>query len=238
MITFLEGRIESVDSDGIVLLCGGIGFRLLCSARTLERMTPRTPRTTQDEEVRLFVVLQARDGDLKLYGFFEASERDAFQLLLSVQGIGGKLALAVLSQFDSAAFARAITQGDKASLQAVSGLGARTAQRLIVELEGKTDALLATFETPAREGSAQPSVRLSADERLWHDLADALGSLGFERLETTRTLQALRRAPPPENLNEALRQALKMLRPHTRPPNFEVEVENNETAATTSPTRR
>ncbi len=210
MIAFLEGRIETLDDGGVVLLCGGvgIGFRLLCSAHTRTRLT-------QGEEARLFVVLQARDGDLKLYGFFEAAERDAFQLLLSVQGIGGKLALTVLSHLERTALARAITAHDKASLQAVPGLGARTAQRLITELEGKMGALhdaLAASANTRLANTPQPS----DDERLWLDLADALESLGFDRTEIGRTLQALRREEKPESLNEALRKALKRLRPSPR----------------------
>ncbi len=225
MIAFLEGRIETLDDSGVVLLCGGvgIGFRLLCSAHTRARMT-------EGEETRLFVVLQARDGDLKLYGFFEPAERDAFQLLLSVQGIGGKLALTVLSHLERTALARAITAHDKASLQAVPGLGARTAQRLITELEGKMgalhDALAASADTRLAN-ALQPS----DDERLWLDLADALESLGFERAETGRALQALRREEKPESLNEALRKALKMLRPSRR-------TERDETATSRTQARR
>ncbi len=212
MIAFLEGRIETADSEGIVLLCGGIGFRLLCSAHTRARMT-------QGEEARLLVVLQAREGDIRLYGFFDAAERDTFLLLLSVQGIGGKLALAVLSRFECAELARAIAGHDKASLQAVSGLGARTAQRLVSELEGKMDAPPATFGARgvhALPRATQPSPQLSDEEGLWRDLGEALESLGFERAETTRTLQALRREEPPATLNEALRKALKRLRPSPR----------------------
>ena len=214
MIAFLEGRVETTDVGSIVLLCGGIGFRLLCSARTRARVA-------EGEQARLFVVLQAREGDIRLYGFFDAGERDTFQLLLSVQGIGGKLALAVLSQMEREALARAIAEGDKASLQAVSGLGARTAQRLISELEGKMGALPIAF---AATSAAQPSV----EQRLWHDLAEALESLGFDRSETTRALQALRHEEQPATLDEALRKALKRLRPSPR-------TERDEAAASPAP---
>ena len=233
MIAFLEGRVETTDVDGIVLLCGGIGFRLLCSAYTRARVT-------QGEEARLFVVLQAREGDIRLYGFFDAAERDTFRLLLSVQGIGGKLALAALSQLEYKALVRAITERDKASLQAVSGLGARTAQRLISELEGKMDALPAfDARAPHAESSAHSSAHSSShssahpfvEERLWHDLGEALESLGFERAETTRTLQALRREGAPESLNEALRKALKRLRPSPR-------TQRDEAAVSPPPARR
>ena len=216
MIAFLEGRVETTDVGGIVLLCGGIGFRLLCSARTRARVT-------EGEQARLFVVLQAREGDIRLYGFFDAGERDTFQLLLSVQGIGGKLALAVLSHLEREALARAIAEGDKASLQAVSGLGARTAQRLISELEGKMGTLHDSFANPFADSFAspsaatfQPSVQPSVEQRLWHDLAEALESLGFDRSETTRALQALRHEEQPATLDEALRKALKRLRPSPR----------------------
>ena len=216
MIAFLEGRVESTDVGGIVLLCGGIGFRLLCSARTRARVT-------EGEQARLFVVLQAREGDIRLYGFFDVGERDTFQLLLSVQGIGGKLALAVLSHLEREALARAIAEGDKASLQAVSGLGARTAQRLISELEGKMGALHDSF-ADTFQSSVQPSV----EQRLWHDLAEALESLGFDRSETTRVLQALRHEEQPATLDEALRKALKRLRPSPR-------TERDEAAASPAP---
>ena len=226
MIAFLEGRVETTDVGGIVLLCGGIGFRLLCSARTRARLT-------EGEQARLFVVLQAREGDIRLYGFFDVGERDTFQLLLSVQGIGGKLALAVLSHLEREALARAIAEGDKASLQAVSGLGARTAQRLISELEGKMSALHDSFADPFVDSFADPVAATSAaqpsvEQRLWHDLAEALESLGFDRSETTRVLQALRHEEQPATLDEALRKALKRLRPSPR-------TERDEAAASPAP---
>ncbi len=211
MIALLEGIVEEISPENsppaAVLLCNGVGYHLLCSKRTCSHLKV-------GERLRLFVSSQTRDGELRLYGFFERAERDCFDLLIGVQGVGGKLALVVLSHFDSANLARAILSGDQKSLQGVSGLGTRTAQRLVVELEGKMSkpSIIASLEATAWRADETGEASTASDP-LWRDLADALGALGFERSEITRTLETLRRIERPDSLDSALRQALKILRP-------------------------
>ena len=219
MIALLEGIVAELtranQSSAVVLLCNGVGYQLLCSNRTCSRLKA-------GEQTRLFVSSQTRDSELRLYGFFDRAERDCFELLIGVQGVGGKLGLAILSHFASASLARAVLSGDKASLQEVSGLGVRTAQRLVVELEDKMrkPAIIASIEsatlptdTSETLGETLPSSNSFGDP-LWNDLTEALERLGFERAEINRTLGSLRRAEQrPDSIDSALRQALKILRP-------------------------
>ncbi len=234
MIAVLEGNVEDITYESptqatspmsVILLCNGIGFQLLCSKHTCENIT-------RGENAKLFVSpqIQIREGSMKLYGFFEKYERELFNLLVSVQGVGGKLALAILSYFDSATLAHAILEAEKNSLQKVPGLGARTAQRLISELEDKvsvfsnahTTAYTTTDDNAADDNAADD---IDADDKdaqsissygkpLWRDLLEALEALGFERAEISRTLKAMQRAKTPDNLEAAVRIALKSLRPH------------------------
>ena len=211
MIALLEGIVEEVSLEGppfaVVLLCNSVGYRLLCSRRSSSRLKI-------GERLRLFVSSQTRDGELFLYGFFERVERNCFELLVGVQGVGGKLALTILSHFDSASLARAILSSDKESLQEVSGLGGRTAQRLIVELEGKmnTPLIIASMGGVTSHREDADGV-LPHGDPLWNDLTEALEQLDFERAEISRVLSNLRRAERPDSLDSALRQALKILRP-------------------------
>jgi Holliday junction DNA helicase RuvA len=141
MIALVRGEVAQRGSsagggDGVVVLCGGVGYRLAVSAQTLASV-PAVGR-----EVTLHAQLIVRDDALQLYGFAGEEERDLFLMLLGVQSVGPKLALAVLGGGTVAELYAAIAAGDVARFQAVPGVGKRTAERIIVELREKVgDAL-------------------------------------------------------------------------------------------------
>ena len=131
MIALLEGTVAVRRADHVVVSCGGVGYRLSVSAETL-RHVPRV-----GEPATLFTHLIVRDDALLLYGFATEEERDLFLLLIGVQSVGPKVALAVLSGGTPRELLAAVAAGDTARLQAVQGIGKRTAERIVVELREK-----------------------------------------------------------------------------------------------------
>jgi len=131
VIALLRGEVAVRRADHVVVLCGGVGYRAAVSAQTL-RHVPAV-----GESVTLHAHLIARDDALSLHGFATEQERDLFLMLLSVQAIGPKVALAVLSGAPPRELVAAIAAGDAARFQAVPGIGKRTAERIIVELREK-----------------------------------------------------------------------------------------------------
>lgn len=131
MIGVLRGEVLVRRPDHVVLLCGGVGYRAAVSAQTLSHVP------AAGEEALLHTHLIVRDDALTLYGFHAEQERDLFLMLLSVQAVGPKVALAVLSGGPARELIGAIAAGDAARFQAVPGIGKRTAERIIVELREK-----------------------------------------------------------------------------------------------------
>ena len=131
MIALLRGEVAVRRSDHVVVLCGSVGYRAAVSAETLRHVPP------VGEQVTLHTHLIVRDDALTLYGFHSEQERDLFLMLLSVQAVGPKVALAVLSAGRPRELIAALAAGDAARFQAVPGIGKRTAERIIVELREK-----------------------------------------------------------------------------------------------------
>jgi Holliday junction DNA helicase RuvA len=131
MIALLRGEVAVRRADHVVILCDSVGYRAAVSAETLRHVPP------VGEQVTLHAHLIVRDDALALYGFHAEQERDLFLMLLSVQAVGPKVALAVLSGGAPRELIAAIAAGDAARFQAVPGIGKRTAERIIVELREK-----------------------------------------------------------------------------------------------------
>jgi Holliday junction DNA helicase RuvA len=136
MIALVSGTVAVRRSDHVVVSCGGVGYRLSVSANTLRRVPP------VGEDVLLHAHLVVRDDALQLYGFASEEERELFLMLLGVQSVGPKVALAVLSGGPPRELLAALAAGDSARFQAVPGIGKRTAERIIVELREKVGATL------------------------------------------------------------------------------------------------
>ena len=168
MIASVRGKVIVRRPDAVVVECGGVGYRLAVSAHTLQRVAP------VGEEGFLHTHLIMRDDAMLLYGFATDDERDLFLLLLGVQGVGPKVALAVLSGGTTGELLNAIAAGDAKRFQAVPGIGKRTAERIIVELREKVG-----------EGDSIVVMR-GDDPRMM--ARDALVGLGFTIQEAERLL--------------------------------------------------
>jgi Holliday junction DNA helicase RuvA len=192
VIAAVRGEVLVRRPDHVVIDANGVGYRLAVSAETLKAV-PATGR-----EAFLHAELVSRDDSLALFGFASEEERDLFGELVSVSGVGPKVALAALSGGPARELLRAIAAGDAKRFQAVPGIGKRTAERIIVELR---DKIAGSLEEEVAEGLAQ-----AGDAR---SLArDGLVNLGYAPLEAEQLLDGLPGGADPEELvASALRKA-------------------------------
>ena len=169
MIARLKGLVDQIGEDWAVIDVGGVGYLVYCSSRTLSRL----PRV--GEAVALFVETHVREDHINLFGFFEEEERAWFRLLQTVQGVGSKVALAILSTLTANDLANAIASGDKAMLSRPSGVGPKLAVRLATELKDKVAGI-------AAPGSFAPAMA-AASGGGFEDAISALVNLGYRRAE-------------------------------------------------------
>jgi len=191
MIAAVRGEVMVRRPDHVVIEAGGVGYRLSVSAETLKAV-PATGR-----EAFLHAELISREDSLALYGFASEEERDLFVLLVSVSGVGPKVAIAVLSGGSARELLRAIAAGDAKRFQAAPGVGKRTAERIIVELREKVAGELEqdTAVAVAEAGDARALAR------------DGLVNLGYQPLEAEQLLEGLDGGDAEELLAGALRKA-------------------------------
>jgi len=191
MIASVRGSVILRRSGEVVVEAAGVGYRLAVSAETLREVP------AAGEEVELHAHLVLRDDGIQLYGFASETERDLFLMLIGVQGVGPKVALAVLSGGSSRELVSAIAAGDSGRFQAVQGIGKRTAERIIVELREKVAGAVAEEIVVRRTSSDDP--RSLAREGL-------LG-LGFGQQEAEELLDDAEGDAPEELIAAALRAA-------------------------------
>ncbi|MEM9440043.1 MAG: Holliday junction branch migration protein RuvA [Pseudomonadota bacterium] len=174
MIAHLSGRVFDIGDDSVIIDVGGVGYILYCSARTLANLP------AAGEAVSVHVETQFKAESLTLYGFEASAERAWFRLLQTVQGVGARVALALLSALTPDQLAHAITAKDKSAFTQANGVGPRLAQRLISELQGKVGDL------PTSPGLTLPGLAAVADKAATgplEDAASALVNLGYGRSE-------------------------------------------------------
>jgi len=203
MIGKLRGIIDSYGEGAVVLDVHGVGYLVHCSARTLQALP------AAGEAATLAIETWVREDQIRLYGFATDLEREWFRLLTQVQGVGAKVALAVLSSLKIAELANAIALGDKAEVARTPGVGPKLAQRIVVELKDKAPAY--TSVDPA-------VVRLAgevSERRAPQPVADAVSALvhlGYGEIQASAAIAAAVRAAGEGAATEALiRQGLKEL---------------------------
>ena len=183
MIASLRGRVVARRLDAVVLDVGGVGYLVQATQRALAK-------AGSGKEVALDTYLHVREDALQLYGFAEPAERELFELLLSVSGVGPKVAIAILSGSTPADLRRAIALEDEARFVAIPGIGKKTAQRIVLELKERLGPVDIAGGAPAQELVAR----------------DALVELGYSVPEAERALAGTDPELPPE---ERVRQALR-----------------------------
>jgi len=177
MIAKLTGILDTVAEDSAIIDVAGVGYLVFCSSRTLGALSGGALSTGGGgggKQVSLSIETHVREDHIHLYGFAEAAERDWFKLLTTVQGVGAKVALAILSALSPQEIADAVMGEDKAMLTRAQGVGARLAVRILAELRDKAAELSVVrrvdFGAPAND-----------DRVVTHDAVSALVNLGYRR---------------------------------------------------------
>jgi Holliday junction DNA helicase RuvA len=198
MIAQLTGRVDTLSDGTCVIDVGGVGYLVQASSRTLSAL-PHPPAPA-----KLLIETHVREDAIVLYGFADSTERDWFRLLTTVQGVGGKVALAILSALSPRDLIGAIAAGDKAGLTRAQGVGPRLAVRLLTELKDKTG----TMPTSGSGVSYTPiAAATPADDAL-----SALVNLGYRRPEAQQTVaRVLERLGEAATLDALIRDSLKDL---------------------------
>ncbi len=198
MITSLHGKLVDALPTQVTVDVNGVGYEVLIPLSSFDKL----PAPGRD--VKLLTHLAVREDAHVLYGFMSAAERELFRLLINtISGIGPKIALNILSGMNPTAFRGAVANGDVQALSQISGVGKKTAERIVVELKDKIGAAGAW-----EAGSAQRA--LSPEDRKINDAALALMALGFKQIEAQDALRAaLNALGPKATVEELVRASLK-----------------------------
>jgi Holliday junction DNA helicase RuvA len=181
MIGKLTGLIDSFGDDYLILDVNGVGYVVTCSSRTLQRLPAR------GEPASLAIETQVREDAIRLFGFTSDAERDWFRLLQSVQGVGAKVALAILGILSTGELATAIGTQDKASVARAPGVGPKLAARIVAELKDKAPALAAVDPVVARLAGEEEA---KSAPRPVQDAISALVNLGYGRPQAAAAIAA------------------------------------------------
>lgn len=198
MYEFIEGRLESKKPTEIVIDVNGIGYQLKISLSTYNRI-PETGST-----VKLKCYLHVREDALQLFGFNDEKEREVFLSLLSISGIGPKLAQTILSGLTTEELVNAIQIGDEKKLNSISGVGKKTAQRLLVELQDKYGKLESTLEL-------QTGLSISSYNGVEQESILALMSLGYTRGAANKAIEKAQKSEKIKVVEELLKKALQVI---------------------------
>lgn len=198
MITFLHGKLVEALPTQAVVDVQGVGYEVLIPLSSFDKLPP------PGNEVKLLTQLIVREDAHVLYGFASAAERDLFRMLINnVSGIGPKTALNILSGMNPVSFRGAVANGDVKSLSQISGVGKKTAERIVVELRDKVGA------AGAWEASSAARSLSAADQKL-NDAVLALMALGFKQVEAHDTVRGAQAVLGPQaTIEELVRASLK-----------------------------
>jgi Holliday junction DNA helicase RuvA len=197
MITFLHGKlVEALPTQAIVNI-HGVGYEVLIPLSSFDKLPP------PGGEVKLLTQLVVREDSHTLYGFMSAAERDLFRMLINtVSGIGPKIALNILSGISATAFRGAVANADVKSLSQISGVGKKTAERIVVELRDKVGAAGAWEAASAQRA-------LSPEDQKINDAVLALMALGFKQIEAHDAVRSAHAASPNATVEDLVRACLK-----------------------------
>ena len=207
MIAQLSGRLVSADLTNFILDVQGVGYLVHATGRTLAQIGQ------PGDMVTLVTELFVREDSLTLYGFKDTAEQAAFRMLQTVQGVGAKAALSILTTLPPDELSQAILAGDKAIVSRAEGIGPRLAQRIINELAQKLPASLTTGPAPFGPASAGGLEGTAADtgQQLAQDALSALVNLGYSRTEAFAAVSQTKQSEEAKNVSALIALALKQL---------------------------
>ena len=197
MIAFLRGRVLEKQPNRIIVDVQGVGYELHVPLSTYYDVGD------EGAEVSLRVYTHVREDALQLYGFLTDLERQLFERLIGISGIGPKLAITMLSGLDSRELVTSVQRGDVARLVSIPGIGKKTAERIVLELRDRLAQLaVPALETMPAGGTA---------DRLRGDLVSALQNLGYHRAQADKAVESTLSATPDASFEDALRRVLREL---------------------------
>lgn len=193
MIAHIQGKLVEKNPTEVVIDCGGVGYHINISLHTYS-LLPST------DQIKLFTYLQIKEDAHTLFGFFEKSEREIFKMLLSVSGIGASIARTMLSSLEPKQIIQAIASGDVGTVQSIKGIGVKTAQRVILDLQDKVLKLYDLDEVSMVLNNT------NRDEALC-----ALEVLGFVRKSSEKVVEKIIKEDPDASVESIIKKALKSL---------------------------
>ena len=201
MFYYIKGELVYTDPTSAVVDCGGVGYKMSVSKNTLARLTKK------GEKVCLYTYFHVREDAVELLGFYTEAELEAFKLLITVSGIGPKAAMSILSVLTPEKFALAVTMGDTKAIAKASGVGSKTAARVILELKEKV-----AKSFPTESAMAEGEVPVT-DELVFGNTEEAIGALmvlGYSRQEAQAALKGV---DPLLSLEDMITAALRKMMP-------------------------
>lgn len=205
MIAQLKGQIVASDLTYLVLDVMGVGYQIFASRRSLSQLGG------VGAEVTVLTELVVREDSMTLYGFASEGERAAFRLLQTVQGVGAKAALSILTVLTPDELAQAILAGDKAMVARAEGIGPKLALRIVNELAQKTASLAGGGLQAASDGVASPDATTAAQNAVLQDALSALVNLGYSRTEAFTALQNVQKQGTDNDISALIAAALKQM---------------------------
>jgi Holliday junction DNA helicase RuvA len=193
MYEFIRGAVADLNPASIVVDAGGIGYFINISLNTYSKVSGK-------QEVNLLIHQVVREDALVLYGFAERRERDLFRNLISVSGVGASTAIMMLSSLDPDEIAAAVTTGNVDVLKAVKGIGAKTAQRIIIDLKDKLGKMPESSQ-----------ILISPDNTLRNEALSALVMLGFAKKDADKAVSKIIKDNPEATVERVIKTALKRL---------------------------
>ena len=199
MIGSLSGLVDGIFDGYIILDVGGVGYRVFCSSKTASKLSGI------GQAAKLLIETQVREDHIHLFGFADATEKQAFELITTVQGVGAKVALAILSALSANELQMAIMTGDAKAITRANGVGPKLASRIVAELKGKTGTLGSNETMVVLQNNGVAGVSNAAmDEAI-----SALVNLGYGKSESGMTVASIIRNNPDIKTAELIRLSLK-----------------------------
>lgn len=198
MIYSVKGILTYVEPSFVVVECGGVGMKCFASTSTITQLS------SVGTEVTLLTYMSVKEDAIDLYGFLSQNELDAFKLLISVNGVGPKAAMSVLSALTTDKLSLAVSCGDVKSIQAAQGIGKKTAERIVLELKDKMAGVAGAVQGNAAVNAAQANAPGSASA----EAVEVLVSLGFNQTDASVAVGSME---PGLSVDEMIRKGLKLL---------------------------
>lgn len=200
MIGKLTGKVDSIGVGSCIIDVSGVGYVVSCSANTLRHLSGK------DDFVSLIIETHVREDQISLFGFWNEQERDMFRLLVKVNGVGVKVALAILGGLSAPQLASAITLQDKSVFQPISGIGPKLATRIVTELKDKFNGIDISHMSSGSDTASNTAIN--------NDMSDAmlaLINLGYHKDTVSNIVQKISKTSPDSKVGDIIRMGLKEL---------------------------